>query len=406
MTDLKLKNYVTKRQKELSVVSNIRSSNLDRNRRDNVRADADIDYARILYSSSFRRLQGKMQLLVPGQIHFYRNRLTHSLEVSQIARSIAKRIGMEDTLTVQACALAHDIGNPPFGHAGEIFLSECSPGFSYEGNAQSFRILNHVEDKFYDCNGLNLTLRTLLGVVKYPFNKDANPQKFLYDEDYLLVKSWASKYSINLKTIDCEVMDISDEIAYAAHDLEDALRMKFFTIDDLLYEFKKSEFKSCLPILQKTVKEAKGFADKAHAYKTSEEYSILFLRELTSSLVNLLVTDVGLINEKSKPKLGYKKYESIAVGLKKLTFKAVKRRPDVIRYELMGKKVLHGLYKVYSDTSFNKDLVLLPAEYRDTKNSERTILDYIGGMMDYYAIDQYKIYYGSNSLDDLYKLEK
>ena len=402
MTDKKLTAYVTQREKEISTVAIIRSSNSDRNRRDKIREDADIDYARILYSSSFRRLQGKMQLLVPGQIHFYRNRLTHSLEVSQIARSIAKRIGMKDTLTVQACSLAHDIGNPPFGHAGEIFLSQCNSCYPYEGNAQSFRILNHVEDKFYDCNGLNLTLRTLLGVVKYPNNQKTDPKKFLYDEDYNLVREWASTHKLNLKTIDCEVMDISDEIAYAAHDLEDSFRMKFFTIDDLLFEFKKSDYKKCLPTLQKIVREAKDFASKAHAYKTSEEYSILFLRELTSSLVNLLITDVGLVKDNKKLKLGYQNFECIAVGLKKLTFKAVKRRPDVIRYELLGKKVLQGLYQVYSDTTFNKDLVLLPAEYRDHKNRERTILDYIGGMMDYYAIDQYKIYFDDSELKKLY----
>lgn len=405
MNNKKLTAYVGKKQNELEKVAKIRSSNNDRNRRDKIRANSDIDYARILYSSSFRRLQGKMQLLVPGQIHFYRNRLTHSLEVSQIARSIAKRIGMEDTLTVQACALAHDLGNPPFGHAGEIFLSECNPKFSYEGNAQSFRILNHIEDKFHDCNGLNLTIRTLLGVVKYPYKKADNPKKFLYDEDCELIQKWVSKYKLTLRTIDCEIMDLSDEIAYAAHDLEDALRMKFFTIDDLLYEFEKSDYKDCLSVLQKIVKDAKDFANKAHAYKTSEEYSILFLRELTSSLVNLLVTDIGMIEKDKHLTLGYQNHECIAVGLKKLTFKAVKRRPDVIRYELLGKKVLHGLYEVYSDAGFNKDLVLLPAEYRDNNNRERTILDYIGGMTDYYAIDQYKVYFGHNSLDNLYQTD-
>jgi dGTPase len=197
-------------------------------------------------------------------------------------------------------------------------------------------------------------------------------------------------------------MDLSDEIAYAAHDLEDALRMKFFTIDDLLYEFEKSEFSGCFEVLQNIVVGAKKFANKAHAYKTSEEYSILLLRELTSSIVNLLVTDIGLIKQEDKLTLGYQKYKCIAHGLKKLTFEAVKRRPDIIRYELMGRKVLQGLYNVYSDISFNKGLVLLPAEYRDNKNRERTILDYIGGMTDYYAIDQYKVYFGGSSLDNLY----
>jgi dGTPase len=401
-----LKEYVRIREAEIEKISIIRYDDEANIKRDSLRDDADVDYARVLYSSSFRRLQGKMQLLVPGQIHFYRNRLTHSLEVSQIARSIAKRIGLTDTLTVQTCSLAHDIGNPPFGHAGEIFLSQFNQEVPYEGNAQTFRILTNIEDKFHDCSGLNLTLRTLLGVVKYPNNPTQNPDKFLYENDYKTITEWTATHNLKLKTIDCEIMDLADEIAYAAHDLEDTLRMKYFTIDDLLFEFSISEFKDCLPTLQELVNNAKDYALKAKTYETSEEFSILFYKELTSSIVNLLVVDIGLITSDKEKKLGYLKYSCIAKGLKKLTFKAVKRRPDIIRYEQLGKKILSGLYEVLTDEKFNKDLVLLPAEYRDKSEKVRTILDYIGGMMDSYAIDQYKVYFGNNSLDCLYNEKK
>lgn len=401
-----LKEYVKSRENEIEKVSAIRYDDKANIKRDSLRDDADVDYARVLYSSSFRRLQGKMQLLVPGQIHFYRNRLTHSLEVSQIARSIAKRIDLKDTLTVQTCSLAHDIGNPPFGHAGEICLSQFNPKVPYEGNAQTFRILTNIEDKFHDCSGLNLTLRTLLGVVKYPNSPKQNLDKFLYENDYNKITEWTAKYDLKLKTIDCEIMDLADEIAYAAHDLEDTLRMKYFTIDDLLFEFSISEYKDCLPTFQDLVNKAKAYASNAKTYETSEEFSILFHKELTSSIVNLLVVDIGLITSDIEKKLGYLKYSCLAKGLKKLTFKAVKRRPDIIRYEQLGKKVLSGLYEVLTDEKFNKDLVLLPADYRDKSDKERTILDYIGGMMDSYAIDQYKVYFGNNSLDCLYDGKK
>ncbi len=394
----KLKQYVSEREFEIEKVALIRFDESVNTKRDDLRDDADVDYARVLYSSSFRRLQGKMQLLVPGHIHFYRNRLTHSLEVSQIARSIAKRIGLKDTLTVQTCSLAHDIGNPPFGHAGEMFLSQLDKNLSYEGNAQTFRILTNIEDKFHDCNGLNLSLRTLLGIVKYPNKKSEGVDKYLYDNDYELISNWTSKYELKLKSIDCEIMDIADEIAYAAHDLEDSLKMKYFTIDDLLFEFSHSDFKDCFDTFNDLVTKAKTYASKAKTYDTSEEYSILMTKELTSSIVNLLVIDIALVGDK----IGYGKYGCLAKGLKKLTFKAVKRRPDVMRYERLGNKVLSGLYEVLSDEKFNKDLVLLPAEYRDKSDRQRTILDYIGGMMDGYAIDQYKVYFGSNSLDKLY----
>ncbi len=394
-----LEQYIKERESEIEKVATIRFYPSAHIKRDVLRDDADVDYARVLYSSSFRRLQGKMQLLVPGHTRFHRNRLTHSLEVSQIARSIAKRLQLKDTLTVQTCALAHDIGNPPFGHAGEQILSSVNTSFPYEGNAQTFRILTNVEDKFHDCNGLNLTLRTLLGVVKYPNKKANGVNKFLYDNDAELVDRWSKDEGLKLKSIDCEIMDLADEIAYAAHDLEDSLKMNYFTIDDLLFEFSHSEFKNCYLIFSELVFKAREYASKAKTYNTSEEYSILFVKELTSSIVNQLVIDVGLVNG---DKLGYLNYSCLAKGLKKLTFKAVKRRPDIMRYERLGEKVLTGLYEVLSDEKFNKDLVLLPAEYRDKSDKQRTVLDYIGGMMDSFAVDQYKIYFGNNSLDKLY----
>lgn len=401
-----LKEYVEAKEAELAVVSKKRSQDHDASRRDDLRLDADVDFARILYSSSFRRLQGKMQLLVPGSNHFYRNRLTHSLEVAQIARSIAKRVGMVDALTVQSCALAHDLGNPPFGHAGEIYLGECAEGHTYEGNAQTFRILNHLEEKHYDYNGLNLTIRTLLGTVKYPFSNAQNSKKFLYDEDFAKISAWKEEFGISLRTIDCQIMDIVDEIAYAAHDLEDALKMNYFTVDDILFEFQISQFNNKYDLLKELVDSARAFAMQAHTYKTSEEFSILLRKELTSSIVDTLIKDINLGYKEGKEEITYSSHENLALGLKKLTFSAVKRNPDVIRYEKLGKSVISGLYQVLTDTDFNKDQVLLPAEYRHDGNLARTVLDYIGGMMDSYAIDQYKVYFGPNSLDSLYSGSK
>ena len=131
------------------------------------------DYARIMYSSSFRRLQGKMQLLGIRNDQFFRNRLTHSLEVAQIARSIAGTIQYDagESYIVEAGALAHDLGNPPFGHAGERYLNELFQDIGgFEGNAQTLRILTNIEKKRPEFRGLNLTYRSMLSVVKY-FNK-------------------------------------------------------------------------------------------------------------------------------------------------------------------------------------------------------------------------------------------
>ncbi|WP_411329292.1 deoxyguanosinetriphosphate triphosphohydrolase family protein [Blautia hansenii] len=206
------------------------------------------DYARIMYSSSFRRLQGKMQLLGIKNDQFFRNRLTHSLEVAQIARSIAGVIQYEagESYIVEAGALAHDLGNPPFGHAGERHLNEVFTDVGgFEGNAQTLRILTNIEKKRPEFRGLNLTYRTMLSVVKY-FNKfdiesyknGQKKQKFIYDEDYNLLKKFIDENDVKIRTLDVQIVDIADEIAYAAHDLEDGLRVKAFTIDEILHDYK------------------------------------------------------------------------------------------------------------------------------------------------------------------------
>lgn len=384
--------YIEGKEKQLEEVSNIRVNEDYQGKVTFFKTNADIDYSRILYSSAYRRLQGKMQLFIPRSEVFYRNRLTHSHEVAQISKLISKKLGLKDTLTVQSCSLAHDIGNPPFGHAGEAFLSTCSDT-TYEGNAQSFRILNSVEERHYDFNGLNLTLRTMLGIVKYFDKASEKVKKFLYDDDYESVKEWLEKYKISHKTIDCEIMDIADEIAYAVHDLEDALKLKYFTIDELLYEFSiSSEFNEISMEFKKLIVAAKQFAEKAQAYQTSEEYSMLFRKELSSLLVSNFILDVEYLEEENK--LGYKKLGKLSKGLKKLTFGAIIRQPDIIEYEQLGKHVLTKLYELYDDEAFNKKLVLLPANYRFVEVKSRMILDYIGGMTDIYAIQQYEKYFG------------
>jgi len=278
-------------------------------------------------------------------------------------------------------------------------LGNCSKE-TYEGNAQTFRILRRLEERHHDFNGLNLTLRTMLGTVKYHKKHKESVKitnsKFLYDDDFELVESWLKGYKITHKTIDCEIMDIADEIAYAVHDLEDSLKLKYFSIDELLHEFRISEkFKDMTPIFSKIIEEAKEFASKSEIYNTSEEYEMLFRKELSSILAATLIKDVGLTFENI---IGYKNLEKLALGLKKLTFKTIQRQSDIIEYEQLGKHVLTKLFELYTDEDYNKDLKLLPANYRSIENWDRRVLDYIGGMMDIYAIQQYEKYFGK--LDD------
>ncbi len=373
------------------------------------------DYARVLYSSSFRRLQGKMQLLGIDQTHFHRNRLTHSLEVCQIAKGISERLKLNTSLVAETCSLAHDLGNPPFGHHGERVLDELVADVGgYEGNAQTLRILRKLERKHYSHRGLNLSLRTLLGVIKYDrkCQAEGENEKFVYDEDYADIHGLLDEVGSSIgivSTIDMQVMNLADEIAYAAHDLEDCLNSNYFTIDDLLYEFSISDkFKEGTEPLKGVVKRCSDFAMKARLVEDAEEFSTLFSKEMTAQIVNLLIGKIRVVEDDGVRKLGYDEpHRQLAEGLKKLVFQEVLRRPEVTIYERRGDNIVRGLFAVYSDESFNKDLKLLPPEYR-TKSEEdsktRRIADYIGGMMDSFAIQQYQRYFGMEAYNRLYEL--
>lgn len=386
------------------------------------------DYARVLYSSSFRRLQGKMQLLGVQNDKFFRNRLTHSLEVAQIARSIANKIGYkpDESLVVEMGALAHDIGNPPFGHYGEKVLNNlCLDIGGFEGNAQTLRLLTKLEKKNPNTLGLNLTARSLFAIVKY-FNKyDANCGKFIYFEDYQELSKIIQHKKIKVRTLDVQIVDLADEIAYAAHDLEDALSMKLFTIDELLFEFNllvKEKVKS-FDLNYKyayeffnndIVNKAKEFANKATSYNSSEEYAMLFRKEVTSNIVHQLIKDIDLIKISDKVKkdrgsqhekeLGFKILEPLANGLKDITFKCINTTDTIQLYEKQGKVILEGLFYALMNEKFNDKDKLLPAEFRYSKDDKkRRVVDYIAGMMDSYAISLYKKYYGQSCLDKIYQ---
>ncbi|EGQ7944467.1 deoxyguanosinetriphosphate triphosphohydrolase family protein [Vibrio cholerae] len=360
------------------------------------------DYARVLYSSSFRRLQGKMQLLGVDANKFNRNRLTHSLEVAQIARSIAYDLELKHTVVAETASLAHDIGNPPFGHYGEIVLNDLSAGCGgYEGNAQAFRILRTLEKKHYAYSGLNLNVRTLMAITKYFFNKQQNSKKFLYDADYEFLKSELERKEVAVtKSIDAEIMDLADEIAYAAHDLEDALSSGMISLGEIVHEFRISdEFKSAFPTMEKIAYDAEGVAMNATRSDTSEEYAIVLKKELTSKIVNTLCSDIGLVNGC----LGYKSHAKLAEGLKKLLFKAILRKKDIQLYERRGEQIIRGLFEVYSDEKYNKGNILLPPELRSiTDCKTRLVTDYISGMMDSYAAQEYEKYFGKGSADKFY----
>lgn len=236
----------------------------DNKKEEGIRTPYQVDRDRIIHSSAFRRLRNKTQVFGVFALDYYRTRLTHSLEVSQIARSIAsnidKKYGLNiDIDLIEAISLAHDIGHPPFGHIGEYILNEklkevTGGEHGFEANAQNIRILNFLEKKFYDSNnnkiyGLNPSLKTIDGILKYklPYSLSDKSKHFIYDSDIFILERLHGKNFIefveknyhhinkpenkNIKEkffeasrcLECQILNAADDIAYATHDLEDGV---------------------------------------------------------------------------------------------------------------------------------------------------------------------------------------
>ncbi len=236
-----------------------------------VRTPFQIDRDRIIHSSAFRRMRNKTQVFGVFTLDYYRTRLTHSLEVSQIARAITsilnKKYGLNiDIDLVEAVSLAHDIGHPPFGHLGESIINEelkkaTGGKFGFEANAQNIRILNFLEKKFYDSKnnkiyGINPSLKTIDGILKYktPYSLSDKNKHFIYDNDIFILEKLHGKDFINYlkkhsgflndqknkkakenffessRCIECQILNAADDIAYATHDIEDGVESKLIDI--------------------------------------------------------------------------------------------------------------------------------------------------------------------------------
>ena len=336
------------------------------------------DRDRIVHSASFRRLKHKTQVFVNTEGDHYRTRITHSMEVAQIARSIARYLNLNEDLA-ETLSLAHDLGHTPFGHAGEDALNECMADYGgFDHNLQTLRIVMFLENKYLKFNGLNLSIETLEGLLKHN-----GPVDDLELVDNLIgIKSFKNKINFNTyPSLEAQISAISDDIAYNNHDIQDGINANLFKLEELV--------------------EINFFKDIYKKYKnkiSKNNYKIATYQIIRDS-IDLMIKD--LINN-TKSNLNYNKVKSFK-DVNKTSFlmvdfsENIKNSENEIRFFLKSKMynnkdvlAKNNKGKSIIKKLFNK-IISNPKKFISkeqlTQNKYRAISDFISGMTDRYAIN-------------------
>jgi dGTPase len=330
------------------------------------------DRDRILHTTAFRRLEYKTQVFINYEGDYYRTRLTHTLEVAQIGRTIARALGANEDL-VEAISLAHDLGHPPFGHSGEVVLNRLMKDLNgFDHNKQSLRIVTKLERRYPDFQGLNLTWETREGIVKHETEYDIAD---------------ATEYNQELRgQLEAQIANVADELAYSAHDLDDGLRSNMISPDMLrgiaLWE-----------ILLESV-----------GWRQNNSLPEIVRHQLIRRLIGLEVTDLVHQTAKCLQESGVQSVEELQQlsynvvsysedlhrrnrELKDFLYANLYRHPRVVRMAVKAERIISELF-----TSYLREPEMLPYQVQkitDERGVERSICDYIAGMTDRYAIEEY-----------------
>lgn len=428
----------------------------DKHRRNDNRSPFQRDRARILHSAAFRRLQAKTQVLGVGMNDFYRTRLTHSLEVSQIGTGITAQLKQKhpqlhhllDSMSlIESLCLAHDIGHPPFGHGGEVALNYMMRNDGgFEGNGQTFRILTRLEPYTQDY-GMNLCRRTLLGMLKYPalyqqlkstithpdvvnyrqLKPDQwAPVKAIFDDDKdrldwvlaplsaqdkqrFMHAASANKHPHKrtcFKSLDCSIMELADDIAYAVHDLEDAIVMGIVNYQQWQQTVAIALANNPDPWINDE------FANLGDRLFNSPHH---IRKDAIGTLVNGFVTAITIDEDPNfeEPLLRYNAklnadFQHCLDAFKQFVYQYVVRKPEVQIIEYKGQQIVMELFEAFA--SDPQRLLPLPTQQRwlnaiqTGTNPMRVICDYISGMTDEFAakLHQQLFSANANSLQDLH----
>ena len=344
------------------------------------------DRDRIIHSNAFRRLEYKTQVFVNHEGDHYRTRLTHSIEVSQLARGLSRSLKLNEDLA-ESLALAHDLGHTPFGHAGEDALNEAMVEYGgFDHNAQTIRILTALEQRYADFDGLNLTWETLEGVAKHngplvgPGIRKEVPRA---------LAQYASQQDLELHTYpsaEAQVAAIADDIAYNNHDLDDGLRAGFFKIEDL----------EILPMVSDIIKEVRAHNPMLSPQRHAHEAIRRLISKMMSDVLRntelrarqLRVSSADDVRHLGEPLVCFsEEMEIVHRSVKSYLFKNMYRHYRVNRMTSQAKRVVQGMF----DFFLNEPNCLPTVWYAQTdgKRTQRTaelVCDFIAGMTDRFAL--------------------
>ena len=351
------------------------------------------DRDRVIHSDSFRLLKHKTQVFVAHTGDYYRTRLTHSLEVSQIARTVARRLEIDEDLA-EVLALAHDLGHPPFAHSGEDVLDKCMNGYDgFDHNAQTLRILTTLEERYPLFNGLNLTWETLEGIAKHN-----GP----LEDPHISIKNFNKIYDLDLNTfpgLEAQIASLSDDIAYNNHDIDDGFRAGFINLDDL----KNIEFLS--EIINQISLEFKEIEDH------------MVVKELIRRLIGLMVDDLITQTKKNLATFlptsveGVRNSPTSIASFSDFFISQDKIIRDFLRsrvYEhvsieserINSKKIIEGLFsKLINNIDLLPNQLKKKCDIPKSKISARVVCDYIASMTDRSAVENHAMLYGKDIMD-------
>jgi dGTPase len=342
------------------------------------------DRDRVIHSTAFRRLKHKTQVFVYHEGDHYRTRLTHSLEVAQIARTVGRALGLDEDLA-EALALAHDLGHTPFGHAGEEALNaEMAAHGGFSHNDQTFRILTRLEHGYAEFDGLNLTWETLEGTAKHngPLLAPVPPTIAEYNERHKLDLD-------HYPGPEAQVAALSDDIAYDNHDIDDGLRAGLFAVADL------ADVPLVGPVFHEVAQKYPGLDEPRLIHESIRRMIDRMVRDMVAEtsarLADARVKAAEDVRTLGRPIAAFSDgMRDNDRALKRFLYERMYRHYRVNRMSLKARRVVHELFQLFIAAP-----ECLPSEWRaaasgDTAATARTVADYLAGMTDRFALDEHR----------------